>query len=772
MLSTVAANLFARYRWAVALFVIGMTAAATWGMSRLAFDDVPRSVFKTTSNEFRSLDRFFADFDSDDADCLLVVDCDDLFSPDGVRRLRKLIDQVAAVPGVKSTRSLADVVAFDNGRATALLPRDDATPEEFAAAKAAALKHPLVRGQVLAETGNTALVLARLDGQLVSIGQIQPIVERLGAIVHAADGDGFNVRLTGVPAIRVEIYAMVRRESSRFIFIGAGLAFVMATLLFRQFWAAVIVAAAPILGSFWTLGALGLVGEKLNVINTMLPTLVMVIGFADAMHVMTDIRHALAEGFTPIEASKLAIKHMLVACLLTAGTTAIGFGALALAEVDIIRRFGLAAAAGSLLSLLAVMSLIPLLTSTRLGQRVKAGHSQDFVVRHFDVFARGLDWILRHAWPVTIAGTAITLLLSLSMFYLVPDNRLIEMIPRDNESYNAVRHIDERLGGSLTTFVVVDWPADKSLHDPEVLAAIDGVEQMLAGKADLKYPLSVIDLLKALPGTGDLASRAPLLSLVPADVLRRYARPERRRALVSARMADIGSAHSRPLFDSIDADLAKLERQHPGIKMELTGTAMIGARSVHKMIESLNQSLLGAAVAIFGSIAVGFRSIRLAAISVLPNVFPMVATATLLVLTGRPLQMTSVMVFSICLGIAVDDTIHFLNRFQREMRVDGDVRAALRRSFHAVGSAVITTTMVLLTGFGSVLTSEMPSSRLFAWLSCTAYSTAIIGDLILLPALLACFYGGRAVRNLRPYVHAGRPKHKHDEQLGEAGVPA
>ena len=139
---------------------------------------------------------------------------------------------------------------------------------------------------------------------------------------------------------------MVRRETRRFVIIGVTLAFLMAFFLFRQFWAAVIVALGPILASFWTLGAMGLVGERLNVINTVLPTLILVVGFSDAMHLMMDIRHSLADGLSPLRAAKSAIRHLLVACLLTASTTAIGFGALALADIDIIRRFGLAAAGG------------------------------------------------------------------------------------------------------------------------------------------------------------------------------------------------------------------------------------------------------------------------------------------------------------------------------------------------------------------------------------------------------------------------------------------
>jgi predicted RND superfamily exporter protein len=737
-----AARLFARHRPLVALFVVTMTLMAGWGVSRLQFDDVPRGVFKTADGDYQDLQQLFADFESDDGDCLIVVESDELFSRGSVAALRKLIDSVKGVDGVKAVRSLADVVVFDSGRPRSLLPADDAPESAFTAARNTALSHPLIRGQVLTEDCQTALVIARLDSRLVGIDAIKPVVQEIDSIAHrVSNGTPLVARLTGVPPIRVEIYDMVRRETRRFVIIGVVLAFAMALFLFRQVWASLIVASAPILASFWTMGALGLVGERLNIINTILPTLILVVGFADSMHLMTDIRHSLAEGLTPLEAAKSAIRHLLIACLLTASTTAIGFGALSLAEVDIIRRFGMAAAAGSGLSFLAVMTIVPLLASTRLGEHIRAAHSQDFIVRNFHVFSRILDWVLRHARPVTLVGIAITLLFATSMWRLIPDNSLVEMIPRDNESYRALRHLDENLGGSLSIFVVVEWDPALSLQKPEVLAALQEVESLLASKPQLHYPLSVLDLLRSLPlPVDDLAPRVALLPAVPPDVRDRYYKPASHRALVVARLPDLGSARSRPLFDELDRDLAALEKNNPGVHFYLTGTSVVAARSVHKMIESLNQSLLGAGVAIFGAIGLGFRSVRLALISVLPNLFPMVATATLLVITGRPLQMTSVMVFSICLGIAVDDTIHFLNRFTREVTLDANVPAAIQRTFRAVGSAVISTTIVLLTGFGSVLTSEMPSSRLFGWLACAAFMTAVLGDLLLLPALLLLFY--------------------------------
>jgi predicted RND superfamily exporter protein len=120
---------------------------------------------------------------------------------------------------------------------------------------------------------------------------------------------------------------------------------------------------------------------------------------------------------------------------------------------------------------------------------------------------------------------------------------------------------------------------------------------------------------------------------------------------------------------------------------------------------------------------------------------PLATTSALLVLTGRPLQLSSVLVFTICLGIAVDDTIHYLNRFQQERRQRADLTLALRRCSSAVGTALVTSTLVLLAGFAALLVSEIPTTRSFAQLACTAMTAALLGDLILLPCLLKCFAG-------------------------------
>lgn len=743
---------FARHRLLLTGAVVALTLAAALGNVWLGFDDVPRSVFRSDDAKFALLEEVFRDFGSDDNDCILVVQpaaaregraASDLFTPAAVDALRSIVAALAQVDGVEQVRSLVDVVTIDPlGRTKPLLPPPDTDdPAAFDRARRAALANPLVHGQVLSADAQTALIVVRLAGNALSITEIEPRVDDLRAAVEAVGvDDTLWVRLTGVPPIRVEIFNTVRRDSKRFVVIGAALAFVMASILFRRFWGVMIVASAPMLGAFWTMGALGLYGEKLNVINTILPTLVLVIGFTDAVHLMHDIRRSAAEGIAPLEAARLAVRHLWLACFLTSFTTGVGFASLAVAEVDVIQRFGIACAVGVVLAFLAVMTVVPLLSSTSLGRRLVPRHlsqRENWRLRAFDFI---VDRVIRHYRAVTIVGVAATLLLLGVALQLRPDNRLTETIPKTNESAQALAHCDEALGGMLMAYALVEWDERYELSSPEVIAALTQAQQLCDDEPGTSYPLSVINLLEVLPGSpGDLAARVPLLALAPTDLVRRFVRTDLRRALITVHLRDRGTAAHMPSFDHLEAAFAELEREYPGIRVQLTGSVVVAGRNINQMIVDLLKSLGLASIVIFGCMTIGFRSWLYGLISIVPNLFPMVATAAILVLLGQPLQLTGVIVFSICLGIAVDDTIHFLARFRRELAVDGDVQAAVRRAFHTVGSALMTTTVVLLTGFASVMTSEMPSSRLFAWMSCAAILSALVGDLLILPSLLTWF---------------------------------
>ena len=745
------ADWFERHRMLLLVFVVAMTLVSVFGLLRLSFDDQPKNIFKTSQADFELLEELFDDFGSDDNECMIVIESDQLFSARGVRLLKDLTSAISEIDAIESVRSLDDfVVTSIDAPPRSILPAGAATVQQYDEARREALEHPMIRGQLLSLDGTTTLIVARIAGNSPTIGELKPTVLALHQVIDriSKNNEFARVRLTGVPPIRYEIFSSIRRDSVRFMLIGMFLAFIMAAILFRRFWAVIAVATPPILAAIWTVSLLGLIGEKFNVINTILPVLVMIIGFTDSVHLMFDVRHSLARGLTPMAAAKSAIEHLGIACALTSFTTAVGFASLMVTNVEVIQKLGMVCGIGAVLAFLSTIILVPLFASSRIGSRLgetvpttSMTDTSSTLERTAKRFAEpAIDWIVSHCGLVTGFGFAICLALVLIVTQLQPNNRLTENIPESNESSQALDHIDEVFGGTLPGFVLLDWDENLSLDSDQVLGAIDEVQQTLESEPGTNHPISILNLLRTMPGTDDdLQSRVPFLSLVPPEIVERFVRTDRRRAAIAFFLRDEGTLVHEPTFRSIEQKISEIEKRYEGVTLRITGTVVVASRNINQMITDLAKSVGLASVVIFGTMVLVFRSWKLGLISLLPNAFPLLVTAAYLVITGRPLELTSVIVFSICLGIAVDDTIHVINRFQRELAAGNPIDVAIKQTFIAVGSALTTTTIVLIVGFGSVSMSEMPTSQLFARLGSIAIFAALIGDLVFLPAMLAFF---------------------------------
>ncbi len=734
------ANCLERRRGWVMFAAVAITLLAFYGGSRLTVDDVPRNLFVSDDDESAALEEIYKQFGADDNDCVFVVESEDLFTPRSISALRHLIDAARRVEGVETVFSIADAVIFPaDGPPHSLLPPNDAPPAAYDAARREGIAHPLIGGQLLSEDGRTTLVVARMDGHRISIGEMAPVVAGLRGVLHeTVSHTDLKIRLTGIPIIRVEIYDLIPREQAKFMMVGALLGMLAGYAMLRRWSALFLVSFAGVSGAIWTFGAMGLVGEPVNLLNSILPSLVMTIGFTDAVHLLYDFTQSRRAGVGQRESAVTTIRHLGPACALTSLTTAIGFGSLAVAGVPIIRRLGITCAGGVTLTLAAVLILVPLLAGTRWAARMHDRPPSRIGRMLSGPAVAVMRWIIGRPRLVSLAGVAVTALLVMSAVRLTPNSSMRESLPSGMDSSTALLHCDEVFGGVSTASVLVEWREGLTVGSPEVLAAITEVEKALVATPRFHHPMSVLNLLHSLPGPGQTpADRVPLLAVVPRDLRERLVRDDLRRALVTARVPDDGTALMEPAVNTLAERLSSIDAAHPGVTTRLTGIPILATRQLNRMIRELAESLSIAAIAIFGVMTMALRSIRLGLLSVLPNVFPLAMTAAVVVWLGRHLELTSVIVFSVCLGIAVDDTIHFVMRYRRELAVDGDVNEAIIRAFRAVGRALVTTTAVLVCGFGAVLLSAMPTLRLFAGLACVAFASALVGDLLILPALLA-----------------------------------
>jgi hypothetical protein len=302
-----------------------------------------------------------------------------------------------------------------------------------------------------------------------------------------------------------------------------------------------------------------------------------------------------------------------------------------------------------------------------------------------------------------------------------------------------MQHIDRTFGGLESASVEITW-SDAIVSDtPEVLIAVSKVDELLREEELIGHPLSIRSLLAALPGEGDPAERMSMLALLPPPLKRAYYTPEEHRATVNFRVQDLGIARYGPVFERVEAGLTQIAADHPQFTFHLSGNAAWRWRNLYQIVVDLASSLGSAAVIIFFVLAVVYRSLRIGLISIVPNLFPLAVTGTFLVLAGQALEIVSVCAFTVCLGIAVDDTIHFLTRFQEERPHSTSDYDAIRRAFTGAGTGMIMTTTVLIVGFLTVVFSDMREQRIFAMMGALTLAAALFGDLVLLPALLLRF---------------------------------
>ena len=677
------------------------------------------------------------------AECVLVVEVEDAFESETLASARDIVAAVRQLEQVDRAFWLGDVPKISLwGLGQKLLPPRNARDEQFEHARQQAADHPLANGQLVSNDGKTLLILIWLDWIHVTSDELctDAILSTARKAASAHPEVRQQIRLTGRVPLYLGAQQAIDDSHLKFQIIGYTLVLVLAIILFRGLSAVLIVAGAPALGVFWSIGWLRLFDQLDNPLTgVVLPVLISMVGFTDGVHLIVHIRAARAAGQSPKEAAVSAIRKVGLACFLTSLTTAIGFGSLMLASNEYVVDFGRACAIGVILTFLSVITFIPLVSTTWLGRGVQRGHDKDFVRNNLQRLSPVIDGVVKWRRTMAFVGIMATVCLGCYALKLQPNDRLGDSQPIGSEAYQALRHCDQAFSGTEVIQIRVGWHRDHADDVSAVLAAVQDAANLFRQEPLIHNSLAISDFLDRLPGGQTDSGRTAFLSLLPKAVRNTYFDPQRRVAIVTGRVQDLGIATYQPVFRRVEQSVKELHRKHEGFSFLLSGSAVSRSQKMYTIVVDLVTSLGTASIIILVVLTLVYRSIRIGLISVIPNVFPLAVTATYLVLSDKSLEIASVCSFTVCLGIAVDDSIHFLTRYRDERRSGKTGAEAVRATFVAVGTALITTTIVLIAGFGTVLTSDLPGHRTFASMACWTIGAALLGDLIFLPALLTCF---------------------------------
>jgi predicted RND superfamily exporter protein len=339
--------------------------------------------------------------------------------------------------------------------------------------------------------------------------------------------------------------------------------------------------------------------------------------------------------------------------------------------------------------------------------------------------------------PGLFSLIAVILVGGLAVVYgnLQPRYRLADQVPDKQQAVAASGRLDAKLTGANPIDVLIELPKDQSLYSPETLQTIADVHSTVEAAAGVGNVWSLETLRRWLAekaGSSDVATLKEYVNLIPEHLVRRFISADQNAVVVSGRVPDLDSSQILPVVEKLDGALDSIRAKHPGYEIAVTGLSAIAARNSASMIEKLNRGLTVefALVAIF--IGLAFRSVVVMFSCILPGIFPVVLSGTLLYLMGEGLQFASVVALTVSFGLGLSATIHFLNRLRLETTPGVSPELAVERATVLVGPALILTTVVLACGLVVTVFSDLPSLRLFGWLSAFAMVAALVADLFIL----------------------------------------
>jgi predicted RND superfamily exporter protein len=722
----------------VVLAVTGLiTALAVATLPGLHFDSSFDRFLIPDSPDLAAYRQFVDRFGNDRA-LVVGLDVDDPLAPATVADLHTLAGALEKISGVVRVYSLVSGPSVQGeGDEVRLAPVVSGPPPEGAAGRALLDRldrDPVYGGRLVSRDRKMVALLVTLEplaGEREAYRRITAETRRL----LAPWGDRAHV--SGEPAIESEMSDFMRRDLQVFVPITLVLTAAILFHLFRSVIGVVLPMAMIGTSTLWAIACFIVAGRSMNNVSSMIPPLIMVIAASDSVHLFSHYRGCAAH-----RGRRAAITDTLArigpGCFMTSATTAVGFASLTVSSIPALNDFGRFTAIGVVFSFFLTITALPAVLHV-------APVPPPPPTERLTTGATLSRWLIKAPRPVILASLGIFV----AACAVIPRIR----VETDDLTYfkqgSAIRTdttiLQHHFGGVRPLEIVLTGKPD-AFTDPELLVRLARFTEWARGLPGIDGTTSCADLLDALfqrldgRPLGDHSRQAIAegylffeLSETGGEELGRYLSDDRAVARIALQEGESRTTHIRRQIDTLSARLA---HDFPELHAEITGYARFYMEISDLIVRSQVRSLALALVAITAMMAVFFRSWRVGLLSMVPNILPIACAFGVMGASGIALNSATTMVASVALGLAVDDTIHFLSHMQQERRRHPRVADALAPVLHAVEAPMVYTSVILGIGFGTLIFSRFVPSIYFGILALVTVTTALLGDLLLMPALL------------------------------------
>lgn len=746
---------------------------------QIEFNFTPQQLFESSGDDHEYREIFAERFGREDNLVTILIEGEDLFIPEVLGPLRDLTYELRQLPDIVDAQSVATLampraeslsaepILLDFVRASdeEVLPRPLRGPpvllEEAQSLREYSLSEPLIVNRLISRGGNQGLVVAWVDPEIQEIAELKRATDAVYRALRAYEFPaGVNVEVRGIPPLRVEIVDTLRGEQLFFIPITALVFLLILLILFRSASGVVLPLGTVALSLLATLALLVVTGSSINIINNVLPTLIFVIGISDSIHMLTRQAEEVDAGRSHQEGVKAMVRHTGAACLLTTGTTAVGFLSLLAADTAILRQFGWQAAAGVMFAYLFTLFFLSAgLTYLRPAKRITTPSSQGRA--ELPRLERGLmavgRLVLSRPWTVLTVSLLVSGVVIVQGSKVVVDTTILEIFGDEHPTAQATRRIEAGLGGVLPMEISLEADDFDRFKDPEIYGAIAELQAFAREQEIVLSSESYVDFLQTarvaligdpgerenLPTNRDQIEQLLLLFSDAPDSrsgIGTYVTGDFRHARVLLRVEDAGANAALLLARNLEEEIEEIFSPFPDLRIRITGDAYVASAALSSFVRDLLFSLFLAVFVIFLLMTVVFRSLKIGVISLLPNSLPLLITFGYMGFAGIPLNTTTIIIFAISLGIAVDDAIHFFARFVEERDRTENLEEAILQTYYGAGRAILLTSLLLVIGLSVLTFSEFIPTRQFGILTGITIVGAVIADLLLLPAILYLVY--------------------------------
>jgi uncharacterized protein len=725
----------------VIVFVLLAVLAAT-GVMRIQADDSLSQLFRSETSEFKQYEEVTKRFPSSEYDVLVVVEGKTLMDRESLEKLRDLVTELQLIEGTRGIISLFSARQPPEGDhlPEPLFPEPLPEGKAYDALVQKVVSNEIIRGKLISEDGELALIVLALDPNAATGNGLSAIVTEIRkTVTENIAGTGLKGELSGVPVMQLDIRNAMERDRVVYNALGFVAGCLIAIAFFRRVSFMVIAAGPPLTAILLALGMLGWLDFRLNIFLNVMTPLIMVISFSDSMQLTFLARDRLIAGHSKYQAFRDAILVAGPACVLTHATAGLSFFSLLFANSELIRTFGEAGIIATVVALVAVLTLVPLLgillvhRETSFSAQTKGADSAVDMLRWF------CGWIAHRmvSRPGLYTLIAVVVITTLGLLYvnLQPRYRLADLVPDKEKAVQASGRLDAKLTGANPLDILIEFPPGASLYDQAALSSMAEVHAILEKQAGVGNVWSIETLRRWLAekaGKSDVASLKQYIDVLPPYLVRRFLSADQDAVVVSGRIPDRDASQLLPVVNSLDKSLAAVRAKYPGYRISVTGLSAIAARNSADMIKKLNFGLTVEIAFVAAFIGLAFRSWIVALAVIPPGIFPVLVSGDILWALGDGLQFASIVALTVSFGLALSATIHFLNRLRLEERPGEDPGGAVERATILVGPALILTSVVLACGLIATVLSDLPSLRLFGWLSAFAMISALVADLLIL----------------------------------------